>query len=154
MSKAILFNAIFLLTINTAFAVVSKLSDIKFATIKFNEVNAHTGPASDTPIEWVFIKKGEPVEVLAIYDQWRKIRDIKGEGGWVRLNSLSFKKRSVVITAKNIVPLLTKPQNYDSIVAKVTPSYRCILHRCEKDWCQISCSSYKGWVNKQYLWGI
>jgi len=154
MNKILLFSLILLLGIQTTSAVIGKLSSVKFASIKFNEVNVHTGPAGDTPVDWVFIKKGEPVEVVAEYDQWRKIRDIKGEGGWIRATALSLKKRSVIITSENVVPLLAKPKNYDKVVAKVEPQYRCELRKCEDDSCQVSCNSYKGWINKKYLWGI
>jgi len=68
-----------------AFADISKekLPIPRFVTIKFDEVNVRTGPVIDCPIEWVFIRKGEPVEIIAEYEQWRKVRDINGEGGWV-----------------------------------------------------------------------
>ena len=125
----------------------------RFVTIKFDEVNARTGPERDCPIEWVFIKKGEPIEVITEYDQWRKIRDIKGEGGWVHSSVISG-KRSVVVVAKNTMPLLKSPGKYDQIVAKLVPQIRCSLYKCQKDWCQIGCKSYKGWIAKKYLWGV
>ena len=63
-----------------AFADISKekLPIPRFVTIKFDEVNVRTGPVIDCPIEWVFIRKGEPVEIIAEYEQWRKVRDING----------------------------------------------------------------------------
>ncbi len=85
------FIALFFVTfvIFSVAAVPKNLPVPRFVSIKFNEVNARTGPNKDCPIEWVFIKKGEPVEVVAEYDQWRKIRDIKGEGGWVHSSVIS-----------------------------------------------------------------
>ena len=125
----------------------------RFVSIKFNEVNARTGPAVDCPIEWVFIKKNEPVEIIAKYNEWRKIRDIKGGGGWVRVSGLS-KNRSIVIVAKNNIPLLDAPGKYDAILAKLTPNLRCSFVRCKNDWCLILCKNYKGWVPKKHLWGV
>lgn len=130
-----------------------KLPVPRFVTIKFNEVNVRTGPAVDCPIEWVFIKKGEPVEIVAEYDQWRKIRDVRGEGGWVNASGVSG-KRSVIIIAKNTTPLLYAPNKYDNMVVKVSPGLRCGLKKCEADWCLIECQSYKGWISKKYLWGV
>ncbi len=130
-----------------------KLPIPRFVTIKFNEANARTGPKKDCPIEWVFVKKGEPVEVVAEYEQWRKIRDIKGEGGWVH-SSLISGKRSVVIISKNTVMMLKSPGDYNQIIAKLSPDLRCNLHKCKKDWCQIICKSYRGWVARKFLWGI
>jgi SH3-like domain-containing protein len=150
-------NAVFfLLIILTAFssvAVPKKLPVPRYVTIKFNEVNARTGPTKDCPIEWVFIKKGEPVEVIAEYDQWRKIRDINDEGGWVHSSVISG-NRSVIFVAKNTMPLVSSPGKYDQIVAKITPQIRCDLHKCEKDWCKVNCRSYKGWIARKFLWGV
>ena len=50
----------------SSYAVPKKLPVPRYVTIKFNEVNARTGPTEDCPIEWVFIKKGEPVEIINI----------------------------------------------------------------------------------------
>jgi SH3-like domain-containing protein len=101
----------------------------------------------------VFITKGEPVEIIAEYDKWRKIRDIKSEGGWVHASVLSG-NRSVVIIGKNVMPLLPSPANYDEIVVKVSPGLRCALLKCKKEWCQLNCNSYKGWIARKYLWGV
>lgn len=137
----------------SAFAIPKNLPVPRYVTIKFNEVNARTGPTEDCPIEWVFIKKGEPVEVIAEYDQWRKIRDINGEGGWVHSRVISG-NRSVVFVAKNTMPLVASPGKYDQIVAKLIPQIRCSLIKCEKDWCKVNCKSHKGWIARKFLWGV
>lgn len=150
-----IFIIFFLVITNTfsTFATPKKLPIPRFVTIKFDEVNARTGPTKDCPIEWVFIKKDEPVEVIAEYDQWRKIRDINGEGGWVHSRVISG-NRSVVFVAKNTMPLVAAPGKYDQVIAKLTPQIRCSLYSCEKDWCRVNCKSYKGWVARKFLWGV
>ncbi len=139
--------------VSTSLAEQKNLPVPRFVTIKFNEVNARSGPVSDCLIEWVFVKKGEPVEVTAEYDQWRKVRDIKGEGGWVRANAISG-KRSVVVVAKKPISLLSAPDKYNQIVAKLSPQIRCDLSKCVQDWCKVSCQSHKGWVARKFLWGV
>lgn len=79
-----------------------KLPIPRFASIKSNEVNSRVGPTVKSPIEWVFVKKGEPVEITAEYGQWRQIRDVTGEGGWVHSSVLSG-KRSVIIKSSGVV---------------------------------------------------
>jgi SH3-like domain-containing protein len=78
---------------------------------------------------------------------------VNGEGGWVNATVLSG-KRSVIIIAKNTIPLLDSPKKYDQIVAKLVPQIRCSLDHCKDDWCRIRCKSYKGWVAKKFLWGV
>ena len=130
----------------------TKLPIPRFASIKSNEVNARIGPTIKSSIEWVFIKKGEPVEIVAEYEQWRQIRDINGEGGWVHSSVLSG-KRSVIILGKEIVALTRSPSG-DRIVAKVSGNVRCVLNKCKKQYCQISCQSHTGWLTKSLLWGV
>lgn len=148
-----LITLVILLSTSNAFARKKQLPVPRFVTIKFNEVNARTGPVRDCPIEWVFVKKGEPVEVIAEYDEWRNIRDVHGEGGWVHSSVISG-KRSVVVVAKNIIPLLNYPKKYDKILVKLKPQIRCALNYCKSDWCKIQCKSYKGWIAKKFLWGV
>ncbi|MFK7973993.1 MAG: SH3 domain-containing protein [Rickettsiaceae bacterium] len=142
------------LLINCTNGVLAKDLPIpRFVTIKFNEVNARAGPANDCPIEWVFIRKGEPVEIIAEYGQWRKIKDVKDDGGWVHSSVISG-NRSVILITKVMSPLLAGSAKYDQIVAKLMPNIRCKFNKCRGDWCQITCDGYKGWVVRKYLWGV
>lgn len=144
---------LFVMSSQSSMAAKPKLPIPRFATIKFDEVNARTGPANNCPIEWIFTQKGEPVEIIAEYDHWRRIRDIKGEGGWIHVSALSG-KRSAVVVAKDITSLQSKPGNYAKVVANLSPNLRCTLKKCATDWCQIQCSSYRGWIARKLLWGV
>lgn len=130
-----------------------KLSLPRFASIKSNEVNARVGPSIKSSIEWVFIKKGEPVEIIEEYEQWRQIQDIKGEGGWVHSSVLSG-KRSVIIISPNPVKLTKAPNDIHNVRAIVHNKVRCLLNKCQNDYCQISCQKKTGWLPKADLWGI
>ena len=130
-----------------------KLSLPRFVSIKSNEVNARTGPHFKSSIEWIFIKKGEPVEIIEEYEQWRLVRDHKGEGGWIHASVLSA-KRFIVVISKDIVPMLASPDNKNKIIVKLAPNVRCQLHKAIKNWCKIQCREYKGWLQKEFLWGV
>jgi SH3-like domain-containing protein len=150
--KPILFLLLLLFS-TAAFASTKSLPIPRFASIKSNEVNARNGPSTRSPIEWVFVKKGEPVEIIAEYDQWRQIRDIRGEGGWVHSSVLSG-KRFVIINTKNILELLKKPESVASVTVKVSPSLRCQVAKCKSSWCKLKCKGYEGWTLKENLWGV
>jgi SH3-like domain-containing protein len=130
-----------------------KSLQIRYVTIKSNQVNARKGPGVNYPIEWVFVKKGEPVKVVSEFEQWRKIQDIDGSGGWVHSSVLS-PKRNVIIKSSSIVKLLSKADEKGKIIAKLEPGLRCIFNKCKNSWCQIKCSGYKGWLKAEYLWGL
>lgn len=125
----------------------------RFASIKSGEVNARAGPSIKSPIEWVFVRKGEPIEIIAEYEAWRQIRDIKGEGGWVHSSVLSG-KRHVIITSKEIITLLKNPDTSSKVIVKVSQNVRCQVSKCKKDWCKVKCQNYEGWILKNYLFGV
>ncbi len=130
-----------------------KLALPRFASIKSNEVNARVGPSIKSSIEWVFIKKGEPIEIIAEYEQWRQIRDINGEGGWVHSSVLSG-KRSVIIISPYIVNITKSPNDTHKIKAKVHSKVRCLVNKCQNDYCQVSCKNKTGWLPKSAIWGV
>ncbi|MCC8417326.1 MAG: hypothetical protein LN588_02180 [Rickettsia endosymbiont of Bryobia graminum] len=130
-----------------------KLPIPRFASIKSNEVNSRVGPTVKSPIEWVFVKKGEPVEITAEYGQWRQIRDVTGEGGWVHSSVLSG-KRSVIIKSSGVVDLTKIPDDKNRVVAKVSSDVRCLLNKCQNNHCQVRCQNKTGWLPKTILWGV
>ncbi|WP_342270087.1 SH3 domain-containing protein [Rickettsia endosymbiont of Orchestes rusci] len=137
----------------TAKAENKKLPIPRFASIKSNEVNARSGPTTKSLIEWIFIKKGEPVEIIAEYEQWRQVRDINGEGGWIHSSVLSGKRSVIIIGDKEAE--FTRTANPNSkIIAKLMPNVRCALDKCKEDYCRIRCKDYIGWVSKKVIWGV
>ena len=71
----------------------------RFASLRSDEVNVRTGPGARYPVDWVFKRKTMPVEIVAEYENWRKIRDWQGASGWVH-QSLLTGKRSFIIPSK------------------------------------------------------
>src|SRR5258708_20816133 len=71
----------------------------RFASLRADEVNVRAGPGARYPIEWVFKRKGMPVEIVAEYENYRKIKDWQGAGGWAH-HSLLPGQRTFIIPAK------------------------------------------------------
>lgn len=55
----------------------------RFVSLRSGEVNLRTGPGARYPVEWVLVYRHMPVEIIAEFDTWRKIRDWQGTVGWV-----------------------------------------------------------------------
>src|SRR6476619_5929968 len=91
----------------------------RFASLRSDEVNVRTGPGSRYPVDWVFKRKAMPVEIVAEYENWRKIRDWQGASGWV-YHSLLSGKRSFIVAAKPASVHKT-PANSAEVVAKLEP---------------------------------
>ena len=47
----------------------------RFVSLRSAEVNMRAGPSVRYPVEWVYRRAGLPVEVIAEFDTWRKVRD-------------------------------------------------------------------------------
>ena len=122
-----------------------------FVSIKSNKANLRIGPSVDYPIEWVYIQKNIPVEVLEQYEQWYKIKDIDGTTGWMHKSLLSNKRYFIVIKTTLIY---TNPRKTSKIRAYVDPRVIGKLINCENEWCKVQVQDINGWMIKDYIWGI
>jgi SH3-like domain-containing protein len=124
----------------------------RFATLKSDEVNVRTGPGPRYPIDWVFKRKGMPVEIVAEYDNFRKIRDWQGASGWVYQGLLTG-KRSFIIPSK-VANLYKTPAASAEVVAKLEPEVMGEIRSCQGDWCRVTVSSVSGWLQRTEIWGV
>ena len=54
----------------------------RMVSLRSNLINARSGPGARYPIEWVYMQKGAPVEIVAEFELWRKIKDWQGSESW------------------------------------------------------------------------
>jgi SH3-like domain-containing protein len=125
----------------------------RFVSIKASQANIRTGPNVRYPVRWVFVRKGEPVEIIAEFEQWRKIRDKQGDDGWIHESMLSG-RRQAVITGEKPQLIYRKADYASAPLAKFEPEVRVELDSCMAEWCRVEFKSYKGWIEKKYLWGV
>src|SRR5689334_22745186 len=101
----------------------------RFVTLRAEPVNVRTGPGERYPIDWVFNRKDLPVEIVAEFDNWRKIRDIDGAEGWVHQRMLAG-RRSVLVRDK-IRELHEKPEQASPVVARAEANVVARLQECQ-----------------------
>ncbi len=124
----------------------------RFVSIRSNEVNAHSGPSTKYPIEWVFSRRGMPVEVVAEFDTWRRIRDRDGTEGWVLQGMLSAKRSVIVVGGTRT--LRHDPTPAGRPVAQAETGVIGQLLLCRDNWCEIDAGGYHGWLRQEELWGV
>ena len=124
----------------------------RFASLRSDEVNVRTGPGSRYPVDWVFKRKAMPVEIVAEYENWRKIRDWQGASGWVH-QSLLTGKRSFIIASK-AASLHKTPAASAEVVAKLEPEVMGEIRSCAGDWCRVRVSGVSGWIERTGMWGV
>lgn len=128
----------------------------RFVSLKSGRINVRRGPGDDYPIEWVFAKKGLPVEVTAESDQWRRIRDNEGDIGWVWHSMLDGRRTAIVQNKTHTgepVALLTEPNPTAGIIAYAEPGVIAQIKACKAAWCELKASGYEGWVERSSIWG-
>ena len=133
--------------------VASGLPVPRWVTIKAPRVNVRRGPSLDLDVLWTYVKPGVPVEVIAEYDTWRRIRDAEGGTGWVKAAMLDG-RRNVVVTGRVNTAILEEPRSDAETVALAGPGLVAKLVACVGAWCEISTRGYDGFVSRDRLWGV
>lgn len=139
---------------NAVQAAPSESSLSRYVSLRANEVNLRVGPGDQYPIVWVYHRPGLPLEVVAEFDVWRRVRDWQGEEGWVHSNMLSTQR--TVIIVDGIQPLRQKPDGASPAVARADSGVVARLLRCPKSsiWCRIEVNGLRGWTLRLHIWGV
>ena len=131
---------------------VTNLPLPRYVSLKGGEGNARRGPSLSHRVDWVFRHAGMPLRVVAEFGHWRRVEDQDGAGGWVHYALLSGVRTAIV--QKDMLELLSKPDERSNVVARAEAGAIVRLHECVKDWCRISGGGEKGWVPKTTIWGV
>ena len=123
----------------------------RFVSIKSGEVNLRTGPGAQYPIRWVYKRAHLPLEVIEEFDQWRRVRDKDGEGGWVNKTMVSGKRTAII--REKAQNLHEDPDAKSDVAFKAEPGVIGSLLKCEPDWCKLQVEDHKGWIPKSAIWG-
>lgn len=124
----------------------------RFVSLKRDEVNVRFGPGKQYPINWVFTRRGIPVEIIAEFDTWRKIRDHEGTEGWINaglLNSL----RTIMIQG-TLRELKRTPEAKARVLLRAEPGVIGTLFECRDSWCRVEIEGQRGWLQRGDFWGV
>ena len=135
----------------------------RYVSLKTDRVNLREGPSKDHRTAWVFQRAGLPVEIVAEYETWRRIRDSEGTEGWVLHSLLSGRRTALVMPwAKPGEPpinLLDRPDDKSGVVAQMQPGVITNVKGCDGKWCRVMVSMDRardldGYVQQEKLWGV
>ena len=132
----------------------SSLPIPRFVSLRTDPINLRTGPGVRYPVDWVYVRRRLPVEVIAEFDTWRQIRDPDGTEGWVHQTMLSGRRTAVVSAASAIL----RREGADSAAALATVEKGVIvsMQRCpaSSDYCRVEAGGIQGWLKRDQVWGI
>jgi SH3-like domain-containing protein len=68
----------------------------RYVSLKSDRVNLREGPSKEHRTRWVYQRAGLPVEIVAEFETWRRVRDADGSEGWVLHSLLSGRRTALV----------------------------------------------------------
>ena len=131
---------------------VTNLPIPRYVSLKVKEANARRGPSLSHKIDWIYKRQNMPLEIYAEYENWRRVRDFEGLGGWVHYTLLSGTR--YVLVKNELLEMRLLPSIDAQVVAKIPQRNIATLDKCNKGWCRIIDDGYKGWVPKNGIWGV
>jgi SH3-like domain-containing protein len=129
----------------------------RFVSLASSEVNMRRGPGEEYEIEWIYSRRGYPVEVVQEYFLWRRVRDVDGEEGWVHYAMLSPTRTALVLAIDGSpapVPIRVDPASSATVSAYLQPGVIARVITCRAAWCELSDQRFEGWIEQDLLWGV
>ena len=121
-----------------------------FLSLKNDTVNVRYQPTLNSPIKYINNKKNLPVKLIDKKENFRRIIDLKNNGGWIHRTQL--KPSNSFIILENTI-LFKKPSNFSKPILRLEKGRLLIIKKCQNGWCQISTGNYSGWVITNNIWG-
>ena len=125
----------------------------RMVSLKKVPVYMRTGPGSEYPIKYEYNKIKYPMNIIAEFNNWRKVNTINNIKGWIHTSLLSSFKTGLIIETTTLKKL---PFDKSRSIAKLVPNLLVEVKECKKIWCKILIvknKSYSGWVKKRLIWG-
>lgn len=128
----------------------------RYVSLKADRVNLREGPSKEHRTAWVFHRSGLPVEIVAEFDNWRRIRDAEGAEGWVLHSLLSGRRTAIVAPWRRgeTHPLRAAASPESRVVAHLESRVIVNVRECDKSWCRIRGRSFEGFIDQKLLWGV
>ena len=121
-----------------------------FLSLKKNKVNIRYGPSFDFPVKYVYKKINLPVKQIDKKENFRRIIDLKNNGGWVHVSQIK-KNNSIIVLQDKI--LFKKPSIFSKPIAQIKKGRLLVIKTCDNDWCRILSDNFVGWIKTSNIWG-
>jgi len=126
----------------------------RFVSLRTDPVNLRAGPGVRYPVEWIYMRRRLPVEIVAEFETWRQIRDPDGAEGWVHQSMLTGRRTGIV---KGAAQGLRKTNTDASeTLAMLEPGVIVDILRCAADtpFCRVEVAGLQGWLKRDQVWGV
>jgi len=143
---------IILALVLTAFAVPASAA-ARYVSLRSDKAFLREGPTYQHRVLFIYKRKDYPLQVLSVYESWRRVRDADGTVGWMSQTNLSD-QRTVLVVGQGLAMLRSAPYVTSPIVAKAQPGVVGKLRACKPQFCEITAGNEKGWIDRARIWGV
>ncbi len=137
----------------TAKGSVTGLPLPRFAALRADEVNLRAGPGQRFPIEWLYKRRGLPVQIEREFEVWRLVTVPDGAKGWVHEATL-VGRRDLLVSGGDRILRASAADNARA-VAILKPGVVGRIRDCAAgaEWCRVQVGDYRGWLRRSDFWG-
>src|SRR5690242_18953310 len=68
----------------------------RFVSLHADKANLRSDPGRQFPIAWVLVKRDMPIDLIAQFEHWCRVREWDGTEGWVQEHMLTGKRFAIV----------------------------------------------------------
>ncbi len=123
-----------------------------WASISAPKARMRTGPGTNFPSSWEYVRGDLPVKVVQVRAEWRRIVDPDGAEGWMRSFLLSDQRTAIV--RGEIRPLRAAPDHGAKVNWRVEPGVVGKVSHCTAGWCEFDVHGRAGYIEVDQLWGV
>jgi len=126
----------------------------RFVSLRTEPINMRSGPGLRYPVDWVYRRKHLPVEVVAEFETWRRIRDPDGTEGWVHQTMITGRRTGVVRGTPQ--PLQRSDGDESHPMAILSAGVVVNVLRCPagSPFCRVEVNGMQGWLRRERFWGV
>lgn len=124
----------------------------RFVSLGEDKAFLRRGPTMQHAIEWVYLRRDLPIQVVAEHDNWRKVRDFDGTIGWMNRVVLSNERTGMVLLDGTTLHRLPTPDS--AVVALMGDGLVGKVDRCIDGWCEMRFPEISGWLPQSALYGV
>lgn len=131
----------------------------RFVSIRPSQANVRVGPGGAYDIRFTFFRSGLPVEITAEFGNWRKIRDMDGDEGWIRHDLLSGERMAIIAPWSEGDPIPARRAASPDANTRflLEPGVLAKLLGCDVGWCEVESLDplidWRGYVRQNAIWG-
>ena len=124
-----------------------------WASISAGRAMMRTGPGRNFPGTWLYVRADLPIQVVEVYQNWRKIRDPDGTTGWMMVQLLSD-QRTALVRGTEPAPLYADSDSRSAVRFRAAPGVVGRISHCRDGWCFFDVGGRNGYIRSDQIWGL